>query len=258
MKKLTIKDKHIAYHILKSKRNKPFYVIFSHGLNSNAGGRKALYLENFCAERDLNFIRFDNFGHGDSSGDFKKQHLGSYLLGLEAVLTELTEDSPVVLVGSSLGAWVSLLAAVKFPGKVKALLCISAAPDFTSSLEKNFTEGEKERMRAEGFIKVKGDSCEETCPISLDLVEGSRKFLLFSPSDFSDGNIIDINIPVTLVHGMKDKDVPYTVSLEISKRLRSEKVVVELIKDGDHRLSSDGDLEIIGNSLKRILHGLRI
>jgi len=244
----TAKDKFIAYNQYKSNRKKVPYVIFLHGLMSDMSGIKALHIENHCKNKDYNFIRFDNFGSGNSSGNFTDETIGSWLEGLELVLDQLITGE-VVLIGSSMGAWVAMLAALKYPAIIKALIGIAPAIDFTEeAIWQKLPKTAQKKMMKEGQLDVSGSDCSDSYPISYQLIEEAREHLLLNQ------DVIDLKIAVHLIHGMQDKDVPYTISTRLLSKIKGENIVLKLIKDGGHRLSSPWDLDIITNSIDEVMN----
>lgn len=243
-------DQFIAYNKYKSNKKNVPYVIFLHGLMSNMEGAKALHLEEYCKKRQYNFIRFDNFGHGESSGKFLNETIGSWLLGLEIVMDKLV-DGPAILVGSSMGGWISLLYGIKFPEKLKGLIGIAPAPDFTeTAIWQKLPPQLQKKMQNEEWLEVSGTDCGDSYPIAYQLIKEARNHLLLN------ANSIPLDIPVHLIHGMRDADVPYNISLQIVEKLTSKNVILKLIKDGNHRLSRPIDLEIITNSIETIINSL--
>lgn len=243
----TDKDKFISYNHHKSnKKNNP-HIIFLHGLMSNMEGVKARHIENYCKVQGYNFTKFDNFGHGKSSGKFTEETIGSWTEGLELVLEELA-NSPVILIGSSMGGWIALLAAIKHPSKIKSVICIAPAPDFTEeSIWKKLPLSHQEEMQRAGALKISGADCNSGYLISYKLIEDARNHLLLSLES------IKIDCPVHLIHGLLDKDVSFDVSIRLLNKITSSQVVLKLIKDGEHNLSRDSDLQIITNSIEEII-----
>lgn len=242
-------NKFIAYDTLKSSKNKEPYIIFSHGLMSNRYSSKALAIESFCTNNDLNYIRFDNFGSGDSSGNFQEQNISSWLEGLMMIVDQLTSGK-VILVGSSKGAWLTLLAAQNHPKKIQGIVNIASATDFTEEVIWNqLSEQQQQEMLQKGSTNVTGKNqeCNYVYPISRQLIEDGRKHLLLNKP------YIDINCPIHFIHGMKDCDVPYSYSTRTADKIKGSNVVTKLVKDGDHKLSRPQDIEIISNSIKEIL-----
>ena len=237
----------IAYNKHISDKKEVPTIIFLHGLMSNMNGEKALALEKYAIDKGYEFIRFDNFGHGSSSGKFTDQTISSWLEGLVLVIEKLASDK-IIIIGSSMGAWIGLLGAIKFPEKIAGLVCIAAAADFTEELIwQALTEAEKAEFIQNGSYTIKGKNqgCHTPYPISLKLITDGRKNLLLA-----DNNDIPINCPVHFIHGMQDFDVPYDISLRIAEKLTSHDVIIKLIKDADHKLSRPEDLQIIFESLE--------
>lgn len=257
MKKLYTSDKKrfLAYHKQIGSKNKAPYIIFLHGLMSNMNGHKAIATEKYCQEQGYNFIRFDNFGNGSSSGKFIDQTISDWVLGINLIIQELTEG-PVLLVGSSMGAWLALIAAKLHPEKVIGVVTLAAAVDFTKELIwDKFTNKEKDIIKKQGIYDVCSNNpeCNESYPISYNLIEDSKKYLMLNGLSKED---INICCPLHLIHGMQDIDVPYNISLRVAERVESQKVVVKLIKDANHRLSREEDLLILYNSIEELLKSI--
>jgi len=210
-------------------------IVFLGGFMSDMTGGKALALEAFAAARAQAFVRFDYLGHGASSGRFEDGSIGRWAEDAVAVLDELT-DGPQILVGSSMGGWIMLLAALARPQVVAGLVGIAAAPDFTETLMWHaFTPEIRATIEREGVYYEPSAYGEQPYPISGHLIEDGRTHLLMDKP-------IAVECPVRLIHGVADPDVPYTLSLELMQRLRSTDVEVTLVKDGGHRLSEPHDL----------------
>jgi pimeloyl-ACP methyl ester carboxylesterase len=156
----------------------------------------------------------------------------------------VTQD--VILIGSSAGGWTALLGALHHK-KVRGVICIAPAPDFTEDIWNKISEADREIMKNQGWVGVRGDNCHEPYPISYQLIEEAKQHLLLAK------DVIQIDCPVHLIHGMKDRDVPHANSLELLEKIRSENVVLKLIKDGDHSLSSPQFMRIIVASLEEML-----
>ena len=212
-------------------------VIFLGGFRSDMTGAKATALDAFCRDAGAGFLRFDYLGHGESSGAFADGTIGRWAEDAVAALDELTEG-PQIVVGSSMGGWIMLLAALRRPARVAGLVGVAAAPDFTEDLMwSRFAPEVRETLRRDGVYRPpSGDAeGEEAAPVTLRLIEEARAHLLLDRP-------IAIHCPVRLHHGMKDEDVPWTFSARLAEQLLSADVRVSLIKDGDHRLSREGDL----------------
>ncbi len=234
----------IAYHQTAGKSPG---VVFLTGFKSDMTGGKALALENFCRSSGRTFLRFDYTGHGRSSGVFEEGSIGQWAADAVEVLDHLTEG-PQVLVGSSMGGWIMLLMALARPDRTAGLLGIAAAPDFTRDLLWDaFTDEQKAQMEADGYVDL--PNCyddREPYRIAKPLIDdGWNRLLLDNP--------IALDMPVRLIHGMRDEDVPWQTSLRIQERLTSQDVEVQLVKDGGHRLSEDHDLDRLCRTLTALL-----
>jgi pimeloyl-ACP methyl ester carboxylesterase len=210
-------------------------VIFMGGFNSDMTGTKASALEAACREAGRAYVRFDYSGHGESSGEFADGTIGSWSEDAIAVL-DAASEGPQVLVGSSMGGWIMLLAALARPQRVAGLVGIASAPDFTEELMwRRFDDDVRRRLEDTGVYHRPSEYGDDPYPITMKLIEDGRRHLLLERP-------IAIHCPVRLLHGMKDEDVPWTTAPRIAEKLLADDVRVLVIKDGDHRLSRDQDI----------------
>ena len=220
-------------------------VLFLTGFRSDMTGSKALHLEQHCRAAGRAFVRFDYRGHGASGGRFEEGCIGDWRDDTLAVIDQVI-DGPVVLVGSSMGGWIMLLAALARPQQVRGLVGIAAAPDFTHDLIRPGLTAEQRRQLERDGVFLAPSAYGEPLPITRRLlIDGDRHRVLTGP--------IPIGCPVHLLHGQQDPDVPWSTSIRLAACLDSPAVTVELIKDGDHRLSRDDDLRRIAAALDRVL-----
>ncbi len=210
-------------------------VVFLPGFRSDMQGGKALALEAHCRNAGRAFVRFDYTGHGRSEGRFEEGTVGAWRADVLEVLDRLTAG-PQVLVGSSMGGWLMLLAALARPERIAGLVGIATAADFATRLmEKRLPDAAKAALARDGIVHLPSAYTPEPTPVTKRLVEESRTHeLLHAP--------IPLRCPVRLIHGTADPDVPWQLSLELLQRLESAEVELHLVKDGDHRLSSAQDL----------------
>jgi pimeloyl-ACP methyl ester carboxylesterase len=218
-------------------------VVFLGGFKSDMTGTKATYLEEICGKHGLGYTRFDYMGHGQSSGDFEDGTIGQWAENAVAILDKVAMG-PQLLIGSSMGGWMMLLAALKRPEQVRGLIGIAAAPDFTEDLIwEAFDDATKEALMRDGVIQM--PNCyddQEPYTITRQLIEEGRQHLLLKTT-------IPLDCPVTLLQGMRDDDVPWHVSVQLSEKLQSDTVQVCLFKDGDHRMSDAPKLAAIEAAL---------
>jgi pimeloyl-ACP methyl ester carboxylesterase len=220
-------------------------VVFLPGFRSDMTGDKATALAAFCAERGQAMLRFDYSGHGSSGGRFKDGTIGRWTEDALAVIDRLS-GGKLVLVGSSMGGWVALLAACARPDRIAALIGIAAASDFTEALMwEAMTFEERAALTRDGVLHVPSHY-GEPYPITRALIEDGRTHLLLNGP-------IAIDCPVRLLHGQQDPDVPWNTALRIAERVTSQDVEVILVKDGDHRLSRPHDLELLCRTLGALL-----
>ena len=211
-------------------------VMFLTGLRSDMSGGKALALEAMCKRQGRAFVRFDYSGHGLSDGKFEDGTVGAWRDDALDVLDRFTEG-PQILVGSSLGGWIMLLAALARPKRIAGLVGVAAAADFATRLmTTRFDAVQREAMERDGRVAIPSAYSLEPTIFTKQLIDEARTHTLL-------GGPIPLSIPVRLIHGIADPDVPYSLSLEIAEKLISNDVEVLLVKDGDHRLSSERDLD---------------
>jgi pimeloyl-ACP methyl ester carboxylesterase len=220
-------------------------IVFLGGLRSDMTGTKASFLRAWCETRGRAFLRFDYTGHGASDGRFEEGSIGAWAADSLSIIDAVTAG-PLVLVGSSMGGWVMLEVALAIPGRVVGLVGIAAAPDFTEELMwDTFSEAQKAALMEEGVITLANPYDPAGYPIGRALIEDGRTRLrLRAP--------IPIAAPTRLLHGQKDAEVPWQTSLRLAERLAVEDVRVTLIKDGDHRLSREADLALLGETLSTL------
>ena len=233
----------IAYHRTSGKSPG---VVFLTGFKSDMMGSKALVLESYCRQRGQAFLRFDYTGHGQSSGTFEGGCIGQWTDDALCAIDQLTEG-PQILVGSSMGGWIMLLAALKRPKRIVGLVGIAAAPDFTEELMwKEFSNAQRKEIVANGYVDL--PNCyddKEPYRITHKLIKDGKNQLLLKET-------IPLNIPIRLIQGVKDDDVPWSTAERIMEQVSSNDVEVTYVKSGDHRLSEDRDLA----RLTQILGGL--
>jgi len=220
-------------------------VVFLPGFRSDMTGDKATALAEFCAARGQAMLRFDYSGHGASGGDFLLGTIGVWAADALAAIDAKTEGK-LILIGSSMGGWLALLAALKRPERIAGVIGIAAAPDFTERLMWDaMTFEERARIMRDGVLQIPSQYGDPT-PVTRELIEEGRTHLLL-------GGPILLDCPVRLLHGQADPDVPWEMASRIAERLVSTDVELSLIKDGDHRLSRPRDLALLRRALEALL-----
>ncbi len=233
-------NRRIAYHLHDGA--KPC-VVFMGGFKSDMTGTKATVLEQFCRERGRSFLRFDYTGHGQSSGRFEDGTIGAWKRDALDVIDQLTEGK-LILVGSSMGAWLALLAAMVRPERVAALIGIASAPDFTEALIwEKLTPAQQHDLQEQGVFYAPSCYGEAPYPIMKTLIEEGREHLLLRGA-------IPLRLPVHLLHGTNDQDVPWQHAVSLMEKLQSADVSLHLVKGGDHRMSSPEHLALLCRTLE--------
>jgi pimeloyl-ACP methyl ester carboxylesterase len=208
-------------------------LVFLPGYMSDMEGGKASALDAWAAAQGRAMLRFDYSGCGLSEGEFEEQTLAGWRDDVLAMIDSL--GGPVVLVGSSMGGWLMLLAALARPERVAGLVGIAAAPDFT---DWGFDEARKSTILDQGRLEEPSPYGEAPCVTIRAFWESGEALKLL-------GGEIAIDCPVRLLHGTGDSDVPWRISLRLMERLRSADVRATLVKGGDHRLSRPADLALL-------------
>ena len=209
-------------------------IIFLPGYMSDMQGSKALALAAWADSEGRAMLRLDYSGCGESDGAFEDGTLDIWRDDVLAVIA-LAAPGPVLLVGSSMGGWLMLLVALALGDKVKAMVGIAAAPDFT---DWDLTDDDRRDMFEKGQI-------ERPSEYGLDPMIVTREFWESGTHNRQLHGEVAIDCPVRLVHGQCDRDVPWDISLQLGQRLRSSDVQTVLVKDGDHRLSRDKDVALL-------------
>lgn len=221
-------------------------VVFLGGFRSDKEGTKALALEAWAKAAGWAFLRFDYSGHGSSSGDFLDGCIGDWFADARAAIMALTEG-PQVLVGSSMGGWISLLMARQCPEKVAGLVTVAAAPDFTEDgMWGGFSEDQRRALMEEGRVALPSDYSDAPYIITRRLIEeGRQRLVLRSP--------LSLPMPVRMLQGTADADVPVSVALRLLDHAEGADMRLTLVKGADHRFSTPDCLKLIELSVAKVL-----
>ncbi|MGI3170508.1 alpha/beta fold hydrolase [Pseudooceanicola sp. C21-150M6] len=232
----------IAYH--KTEGAGPG-VIFLGGFNSDMGGTKAVALEAWAKRTGRAFLRFDYSGHGESSGAFTDGCIGDWAEDAQQAITQLT-DGPQVLVGSSMGGWISLLMTKRIPDQIAGLVTIAAAPDFTEdSMWAGFDEAQRHALEMVEQVALPSEYGEPYI-ITKRLIEDGRNHLLLRDT-------IPLPFPVRFLMGTADADVDLSVALRLMERAEGPDIRLTLVKGADHRFSDPECLVLIEKSVEKVL-----
>lgn len=223
-------------------------VIFCAGFKSNRQGNKALAIEGLCHDIGLEYVRFDYAGHGDSDVDFANATISTWLGDVLNVVDHIAKSKEVILVGSSMGGWLALLAALARPARAKGLVLLACAADMTRYYPERFT-GLNQRKDEQGryYYDVPNgfDDGQPYYVYQAMIDDGAHHFLL--------DESIKIAAPVRLIHGMQDDVVEWQRSQQVLEKLQSNDATLTLVKNGDHRLSGADDLALIKQAITSLL-----
>ena len=240
----TPQGRRIAYH--RTAGTRPG-VVFLGGFKSDMQGTKAVHLEAWAKAQGRGFLRFDYSGHGESSGAFTDGCIGDWFEDACAALAFM--DGPVVLVGSSMGGWISLLVARAMPDKIAGLVTIAAAPDFTEdSMWAGFTEAQRNEVMA-GQLALPSDYGEPYIITRHLIEEGRDRLVLRDP--------LALPFPVRFLQGTADADVEMSVALRLLDHATGPDMRLTLVDGADHRFSDPDCLDLIVASVAEVLDRVR-
>lgn len=237
----TPEGRKIAYHLTDGTGPA---VVFLGGFKSDMGGTKAVHLEKWARDSGRAFLRFDYSGHGESSEAFTDGAIGDWFEDACAAIGLL--GGKVVLVGSSMGGWISLLVARQMPERVAGLVTIAAAPDFTEdSMWAGFNDGQKAELAA-GQVALPSDYGEPYIITKRLIAEGRERLVLRDP--------LVLNFPTRFLQGTADADVEMSVALRLLEHAEGPDMRLTLVDGADHRFSDDTCLDLITTSVEEVLH----
>lgn len=224
-------------------------VMFLGGFRSDMSGSKALALEADCKKRGQAFVRFDYSGHGISEGRFEEGCIGQWFADARDILDQVVPPGDVVLVGSSMGGWISLLLLLERKERVKGLVGIAAAPDFTLAIEQALTEAQRLEIEHQGFVEAPSAYGPPYIITKKLIADGRERSVLNRQHK--------VDVPMTLVHGRLDQDVPWRTAEEIQRKFEGPQTRILYVEDGEHRLSRPEDLALICAEVEAVSEAVR-
>ena len=233
------KNQKISY---KSIKGKGLGIIFIHGLNSNKEGIKAINIEKYAKKNKLSFIRFDCRGHGASFGNFEDFTISDWKKDLLTIIDNLT-NGPQILIGSSMGGWLMILAAKARPKKIVGLIGLAAAVDFENHLYNKLTKKNKSELKSNGITKYSSYGFSYYLK-SKFFIDAKKNNILKKKFKFTK--------PIILIHGIKDEVVNIDMPRKIINVTTGKNIQLLYLKSSDHRLSQTSDLLVINNSIDNI------
>ena len=241
---LTKNNQKIHYKFINNKSLTT--IVFLHGLMSNIQSKKAKHLKKFVNKNKINLLLFEYSGHGKSSGKFTDFSIKDWINDSRSIIKKLIKKNKIVLVGSSMGAWIGVILIKYFYKRIKGYVGIASAPDFTEELIwKKLNIFEKNNIKKNKIYKLRSNH-NNFYPITKKFIVDGKKNLILNKK-------IKCNFPVELLHGINDSSVPWFYSLKLLKTLISKKINLTIINDGDHSLSRTQDLKKLDLAIKNII-----
>ena len=221
------------------------YIVFLHGFMSDLEGKKPKTFLKFAKKNRLGFLALEYSGHGKSTGKFTNGNISKWSKETNLLIKRIVKKNKMILIGSSMGAWISLNQFKFFKHQIKGFLGIGSAPEFLENLMwKKFSKKMKSETLKKGIYNLKHGNY--TYPITLQLLKDGRKNKVLNKK-------IKSKINVTMVHGQKDEVVPVSYSKKVLNIFKNAKKKLVIIKNGDHSLSSPKDLKLLKKEIKLII-----
>ena len=240
------KTKKIRY--LTNYYKKKLYIIFLHGFMSNIDGEKPKSLLKYAKKNKLGFLAMEYSGHGKSTGKFTDGNISKWSKDVEIVIKKIIKKNNFILVGSSMGSWLSLNQFMNFKKQIKGFLGIGSAPEFLENLMwKKFTKKMKDETIKKGIYNLKHGNYEY--PLTYQLIKDGRKNKILHKK-------INSKIDVTMIHGSKDEVVPKSYSKKVLKIFNKARKRLIIVKNADHSLSNKSCLKKINLELDKIISNI--
>ena len=238
-------SKTIKIRYLSNYYKKNLYIVFLHGFMSDIEGDKPKAFFKYAKKNKLGFLALEYTGHGKSSGKFINGNISKWSREIKKIIKKIIKKNNFILIGSSMGAWLSLNQFRDFKKQIKGFLGIGSAPEFLENLMwKKFTKKMKKETIKNGIYNLKHGNFEY--PITYQLIKDGKKNKVLNKK-------INLKINVTMIHGSKDEVVPVAYSRKILRIFTNAKKKLIIIKNGDHSLSNKRQLKKINIELNKIV-----
>ena len=243
----TKNKKNIAY---SANTGGAFTLVFLGGFMSDMMGSKATHLEDWAKNNHYGFLRFDYSGHGQSSGVFESCNISDWVEDSYEIITKKTKG-PIILIGSSMGGWISFLIYQKLRDRIAGIVTIAAAPDFTEDyFWANLSDKQKSELLNAGRIFLPSDY-DEPYPITLALIENGRKHLILKRP-------LKVLCPIRMLQGTADKSVEVQTAIKLLNHIDCDNMHLKLVAQADHSFSSPTQLQILEQTINEVIQEVNI
>ena len=245
---VTINGVKISYRYRpRLKKGPKVSIIFLSGYKSDMLGTKATFLDTLSKKIGYEYLRFDYSGHGSSEGKIEERLISDWVNESYLLIIKKLKYS-VIIVGSSLGGWISLILLKKLKKNILGVIGIGAAPDFTNDIINNLSSIQKKKYMDKGFITIKNDYGEKPYKFSKTFIEDSKKNFVLLKN-------LNINTKITLFYGLQDKAVKLETQIRLIKLLKTKNAKLIILNNSDHRMSSSLDLNLLEQTIKNMIKG---
>ena len=238
-------NKLLKIRYLKIFQKENTYLVFLHGFMSDLEGKKPKTLFKFSKKNNLGFLALEYSGHGKSSGKFTDGNISKWSRETTILIKKIVKKNNMILIGSSMGAWIAIKQILKFKKQIKGFIGIGSAPEFLEKLMwKKFSKKMKKELKKNGIINLKHGDYEY--PITYQLIKDGKINKVLHKK-------VNQDLKVVMMHGSKDTSVPVAYSKKVLKIFKTKKKKLIIVKNGDHSLSSPKWLKILKKEIKLII-----
>ena len=236
--KLLLKNNQfITYKVIDNKSDKDYIIVYLHGFCGDMDGKKGTVIENIASENKIDLIKLNYLGHGTSSGKYSDFTMDDWFENITTIIDKFSNNKKMLFIGSSMGGWFCYIMALKYGMRTKGIVSFSTAIDFLTEVIEPYIKDENKNKDVV-FAIPNSDNI-----ITRKLLLSSKKFNLM------DKDVISIHCPIRMIHGLQDTLIPYMNSVKFVNKLASDDVELKLVKTMDHRLSLNGNLDILKNTV---------
>ncbi len=228
----------------KLERGPKISVIFLAGYRSDMLGTKAIFLDKLSRKIGFEYLRFDYSGHGTSDGKIDERLITDWVSEAKYFIKKLSY--PVIIIGSSLGGWLSIILLQKIKKKILGVIGIAAAADFTDDILKNLSLAEKISYKNKRYISINTNYDNSPYTFNKKFIEDSKKYFILKKS-------FKTNAKIILLYGLLDDAVKLQKQLDILRIIKTKNSKLTISRNSDHRMSSNFDLNLLEQSLKNII-----